>query len=175
MADASDGWAAAGIRRVNGGAQLFGMSEQLARKQGAQMCKHETIEAIDAVFKERITLGLSKQNALLVWCERCKSNVVYMITFEGYRHSLANMVEAKPAAPRYRCHKEVVAYKIEAISVSAAGDKVFLNTEEGTTITVPTEYLHKHMAFAGGYYVRYDDGYESYSPAAAFESGYTRI
>lgn len=27
----------------------------------------------------------------------------------------------------------------------------------------------------GGYYVRYQDGYESWSPAEAFEEGYTRI
>lgn len=27
----------------------------------------------------------------------------------------------------------------------------------------------------GGFFVRYDDGYESWSPAAAFEGGYTRI
>ena len=27
----------------------------------------------------------------------------------------------------------------------------------------------------GGYYVRYEDGYESWSPAQAFEEGYTRI
>lgn len=140
------------------------------------MCKHETIEAISAVFNEPGNRGKSKFTPLIIWCEQCRSNVVYSnIVGGGYMHSLANFVTAKPAAPRYRCHKEVVAYKIEAISVSSAGDKVFLNTKEGTTITVPTEYLHKHMAFAGGYYVRYEDGYESYSPAAAFESGYTRI
>ncbi|MCK9988658.1 MAG: hypothetical protein AzoDbin1_05130 [Azoarcus sp.] len=27
----------------------------------------------------------------------------------------------------------------------------------------------------GGYYVVYEDGYKSFSPAIAFESGYTRI
>lgn len=31
------------------------------------------------------------------------------------------------------------------------------------------------MNSAGGYFVRYEDGYESWSPAAAFEGGYTRI
>jgi hypothetical protein len=34
------------------------------------------------------------------------------------------------------------------------------------------EEKHAHV---GGYFVVYDDGYTSYSPAAAFESGYSRI
>lgn len=40
---------------------------------------------------------------------------------------------------------------------------------------VSREYLDKHQPEAGGYYVRYADGYESFSPASAFEKGYTRI
>ena len=38
--------------------------------------------------------------------------------------------------------------------------------------TVSREYLFKHKPIAGGYYVRYKDGYESFSPALAFEEGY---
>jgi hypothetical protein len=40
---------------------------------------------------------------------------------------------------------------------------------------VSLEYLDKHSPQAGGYYVVYEDGYRSYSPAAAFEAGYTLI
>lgn len=40
---------------------------------------------------------------------------------------------------------------------------------------VDAEYLKKHDPQPGGYYITYEDGYESYSPAAAFEEGYTRI
>ena len=36
-------------------------------------------------------------------------------------------------------------------------------------------YLDKHEPQAGGYYVRYADGYESWSPAEAFENGYMPI
>ena len=40
---------------------------------------------------------------------------------------------------------------------------------------VSQEYIDKHHPQEGGYYVQYEGGYESYSPAEAFESGYTRI
>lgn len=40
---------------------------------------------------------------------------------------------------------------------------------------VPREYVEKHKPIVGGYYVIYEDGYKSFSPAEAFESGYTRI
>ena len=36
-------------------------------------------------------------------------------------------------------------------------------------------YLEKHDPAAGGYFVEYDDGYESFSPAKAFNEGYTLV
>lgn len=42
-------------------------------------------------------------------------------------------------------------------------------------IRVTAEYVAKHKPQPGGYYVVYDDGYESFSPGKAFEEGYTRI
>ena len=36
-------------------------------------------------------------------------------------------------------------------------------------------WLDKHNPAVGGYYVVYKDGYESFSPAQAFEEGYARI
>jgi hypothetical protein len=42
-------------------------------------------------------------------------------------------------------------------------------------IPVTSEYIRKHKPSAGGYYVVYKDGYKSFSPADAFEEGYTRI
>lgn len=40
---------------------------------------------------------------------------------------------------------------------------------------VSIEYYKKHLPKAGGYWVLYQDGYESFSPAEAFEGGYTLI
>jgi len=42
-----------------------------------------------------------------------------------------------------------------------------------TRFRVSAEYLAKHKPTSGGYYVVYKDGYESFSPAQAFEEGYT--
>lgn len=40
-------------------------------------------------------------------------------------------------------------------------------------IIVNHAYVRKHNPQVGGYYVVYADGYESFSPAQAFEEGYT--
>lgn len=40
---------------------------------------------------------------------------------------------------------------------------------------VDQAYMAKHKPEVGGYFVQYDDGYKSFSPAKAFEEGYTRI
>ena len=42
-------------------------------------------------------------------------------------------------------------------------------------ITVDATWIQKHNPGVGGYYVVYDDGYASYSPAKAFEPGYAKI
>ena len=41
--------------------------------------------------------------------------------------------------------------------------------------SVTTEYMNKHNPQPGGYYVVYTDDYKSFSPAEAFEGGYTLI
>ena len=83
--------------------------------------------------------------------------------------------------PKYRCHKEVWALKIARIEqVDPAG-----LWNAGATITptdgryapffVSGEYCAKHNPQAGGYFVLYEDGYRSWSPAEAFESGYSLL
>lgn len=43
------------------------------------------------------------------------------------------------------------------------------------SFTVSRDYLAKHRPEPGGYYVVYDDGYKSFSPAKAFEDGYSLV
>jgi len=84
--------------------------------------------------------------------------------------------------PRYKCHKEVWALKIKAIGPIMYNDR---SPEDSALITpedsryrpfhVGLDYLCHHNPSAGGYYVVYEDGYESFSPASAFENGYTLI
>lgn len=85
--------------------------------------------------------------------------------------------------PRYRCHKTVRALKIVAIHLCTedkallqfAGDPDENDYEQYPPTEISRKWVDEKKAEAGGYYVVYDDGYTSFSPAEAFESGYTRI
>ena len=53
---------------------------------------------------------------------------------------------------------------------------IFQPAEEGyDKVPMSPEYVAKHKPEVGGYYVVYEDGYKSFSPAGAFESGYTPL
>ena len=71
--------------------------------------------------------------------------------------------------PKYKSHKEVWALKIKSV------DATTVTPEDAgyAPFEVPEQYIAKHDPKAGGYYVVYEDGYQSFSPAEAFESGYT--
>jgi len=89
--------------------------------------------------------------------------------------------------PRYKSHKEVWAVKIAKLEPSCGERPATPNEEtDGGLIVTPAEegfapfkvdgaYVRKHNPQLGGYYVVYQDGYKSWSPAKAFEEGYTRI
>ena len=84
--------------------------------------------------------------------------------------------------PRYRCHKDVWALKIRDISDPTAagnesdGSRLLHPVEHGYgAIRVDAAYVRKHDPKVGGYYVVYKDGYQSFSPAQAFEEGYTKV
>lgn len=80
--------------------------------------------------------------------------------------------------PRYRCHKVVHALKIRAItSAGLTTPGVTIHPEEQgfAPFIVDQQFVVKHAPKVGGYYVVYEDGYKSWSPAEAFEAGYTRI
>ncbi len=76
--------------------------------------------------------------------------------------------------PKYKCHKEVWALKIKSIERDAV-TKLIFEDEGFPAILVSYNYDVKHDPEPGGYYVVYSDGYQSYSPAEAFESGYTKV
>lgn len=77
--------------------------------------------------------------------------------------------------PRWQCHKIVEAFKIRRVLYLDDNVTVVLLGTNGEEGDVGAEYEGKHTPVAGGYYVRYDDGYQSFSPAAAFEAGYTPL
>jgi len=76
--------------------------------------------------------------------------------------------------PLYNCHKQVRALKIARIEREEAGGAViFPEEEEFAPFRVNPDFMNKHQPKAGGYFVAYKDGYISFSPAEAFEEGYT--
>jgi len=84
--------------------------------------------------------------------------------------------QASREMPRYKCHKEVWALKIKDVILQPAGGHLIVPEDEGyAAFHVSDEYRAMHKPQPGGYYVVYDDGYKSYSPAAAFDSGYMRV
>jgi hypothetical protein len=80
----------------------------------------------------------------------------------------------------YTCHKRVQAFKITEISndpLAMVGPKAELygDRDDDISVVVDVAFMRRCNPEVGGYYVRYEDGYESYSPAKAFEEGYTRV
>ena len=84
--------------------------------------------------------------------------------------------------PKYKSHKEVWALKIKEIKRDGEGEN---RETDGSAMITPEDegyapfkvdhvYMHKHNPEIGGYYVVYTDGYKSFSPAEAFEDGYTK-
>jgi hypothetical protein len=73
--------------------------------------------------------------------------------------------------PRYKCHKEVWALKIKYVS----GCTITPDEEGYAPFEVEPELYLRYTPTAGDYYVVYADGYKSFSPAKAFEEGYSLV
>lgn len=96
------------------------------------------------------------------------------------------MTGTEAQMPRYRSHKTVWALKIASIEFDADKAQETNRETDGSATITPVEagyapfkveesYVRKHTPKEGGYYVVYADGYKSWSPADAFEDGYTRV
>ncbi len=77
--------------------------------------------------------------------------------------------------PKYKCYKEVWALKIADLKMVDGGVEITPADEGFAPFAESVEYFDKHKPQVGGYYVVYKDGYKSWSPAEAFEDGYTRL
>lgn len=74
--------------------------------------------------------------------------------------------------PKYQCHKIVHALKIRCIVNDILTPE---NYDRYAPFVLSEDFIKKFNPQPGGYYVVYEDGYKSYSPAEAFEKGYTLI
>lgn len=80
--------------------------------------------------------------------------------------------------PRWQSHKRVFADRIARIgpvaTMPADGiDRWVLDC--GAVVDVTPDLIARGSPKVGDYFVQYDDGYKSWSPAQAFEEGYTRV
>jgi len=93
------------------------------------------------------------------------------------------MENAQVEMPKYKSHKEVHALKIKSITYDkdlaenreTDGSALLHFEAPFSHIKVDYTYVQKHKPQAVGYYVVYEDGYKSWSPAEAFEGGYTKV
>ena len=97
------------------------------------------------------------------------------------------MAEGACELPRYRSHKAVWAFKIATIKDEGDdGSTLYPVDDDISPVRVTREYMEhvpsstprsapRRALGEGGYWVRYSDGYESWSPAEVFEERYTRI
>lgn len=73
----------------------------------------------------------------------------------------------------YKCLKEVKAAKIVEIRPPFQADDPYeLVFKDSSVSLVSDAWFLRHKPEVGGYFVEYDDGYKSYSPAQPFEKGY---
>ena len=78
--------------------------------------------------------------------------------------------------PAYKSHKTVRAAKITAFRQNGNPDMPDLVLGDiSCIVSLLPDWHQKHKPKVGGYLVQYEDGYQSYSPAKAFEEGYTEV
>lgn len=116
----------------------------------------------------------------------------------NYQKTLGKLEDAGEITPmpKYQCHKKVWALKIKEIvpapiptiaeleailnhpeneNVDTSGATLIFEDKRFAPIPMGKKWVMKHEPQAGGYFVRYEDGYESFSPADVFESGYALV
>ena len=80
--------------------------------------------------------------------------------------------------PRWQSHKIVAADKIVAAIDESPSMYGHWDLLCGVSTPVSLQLAHRvpeGINPVGGYYIRYEDGFESWSPAETFERGYTRL
>jgi hypothetical protein len=75
----------------------------------------------------------------------------------------------------YQCHKKVRAARITGFRGNGTDTPDLLLGEINAVVSMLPDWHEKHKPAIGGYYVVYDDGYQSFSPAKAFEDGYSKL
>ena len=87
------------------------------------------------------------------------------------------MSDPQAEMPKYRCHKVVHALKIQRLAHDYGRLRLYFDLETFAPAIIGIEDAPRFKTTSTdlGYYVVYEDGYESWSPTKAFEDGYTLI
>ena len=113
------------------------------------------------------------QNVILPRNVIIGSNPTLVITDElAEPEEKVSFTDTPKGLREYRCHKLVKAARIDYVSDKKEPHWLGLDGVAGATY-VTKVYMEKHNPQVGGYFVEYADGHRSYSPAEAFEEGYT--
>lgn len=86
-------------------------------------------------------------------------------------HPTSEDESASMEMPRYRSHKQVWALEIATVDLH----KLTFRDAGYAPIVCDATMFSRYTPVPGDFYVVYDDGYKSFSPAKAFKEGYTRI
>lgn len=81
-------------------------------------------------------------------------------------------METQVELPLYLCHKQVRALKIAHIEYKDLG-QLWITPVDERFCGFAAEGTDRPKPEVGWYFVQYDNGYTSFSPAQAFEDGYT--
>lgn len=80
--------------------------------------------------------------------------------------------------PKWKSHKVVSGFKITELAPSQEDTGMILrgvHDDKPIEVHVSNQYVMRFTPSVGHYYVRYEDGYESLSPADAWEKGYLPV
>jgi hypothetical protein len=80
--------------------------------------------------------------------------------------------------PLYRSHKQVRALEIKEVQRDDESMRVrliFVDSEHPLNFIPNDPIFARYKPQPGDFFVVYEDGYQSFSPAQAFREGYTRV
>jgi len=77
--------------------------------------------------------------------------------------------------PRWQCRRVVEGFEIGKINWRDNGGAELVSTCGQFVVCVSQAYLDKYRPTPEGFYMKSEDGYESWSPADTFRSGHTQI